>query len=246
VFPAPAPASGGSSLAVFNGTSPNGTWSLYVADDAAVDTGAFSLGFCVNVTAGGTPPTATPTRTPTPVPPTATPTPVRPTATPTPTPPPTATPAPALCRNVTLPIPDGNATGVTDTFVIGASGTIQDLNASVLISHTWVGDLAVTLTHLDTGKSQVIIDRPGVPASTFGCSGDNINAALDDEAAAAVESQCQSAGTAIAGTFRPNNPLSIFDGDSLAGTWTLKVADLAGSDIGTLTQWCLAPATLSR
>jgi subtilisin-like proprotein convertase family protein len=242
-FPAPAPASGGSALSVFNGTVPNGTWSLYVVDDAAQDVGTFSQGFCVNVTAGGTPPTATPTRTPTPVPPTATPT-VTATATATLTPSPTPTPPSAvLCRNVSLAIPDGNATGVTDTFVVGASGTIQDLNASVVINHTWVGDLVVTLTHVDTGKSGVIIDRPGVPGSTFGCGGDNINATLDDEAALAAETSCNSTTGLTSGPYRPNTVLSAFDGDNLSGTWTLKVVDAAAADIGTLTQWCLVPAT---
>jgi subtilisin-like proprotein convertase family protein len=46
----------------------------------------------------------------------------------------------------------------------------------------------------------------------------------------------------IAGTFTPNNPLSVFDGQSLAGTWRMTVQDFAGGDTGTLVEWCLAPA----
>ncbi|HWM23762.1 MAG TPA: proprotein convertase P-domain-containing protein [Chthoniobacterales bacterium] len=42
-FPAPAPAPAGTSvLSVFNGTNPNGTWSLYVVDDASDDMGQIS------------------------------------------------------------------------------------------------------------------------------------------------------------------------------------------------------------
>ena len=43
VFPAPAPdaSSAGSSLSVFDGTDPDGTWQLFVIDDAATDGGAF-------------------------------------------------------------------------------------------------------------------------------------------------------------------------------------------------------------
>ena len=54
-FPAPAPTSTPASpyaatLASFNNTNPNGTWSLYVVDIAAGDTGSISGGWCLNFT----------------------------------------------------------------------------------------------------------------------------------------------------------------------------------------------------
>jgi subtilisin-like proprotein convertase family protein len=150
---------------------------------------------------------------------------------------------PSLCRTPNLAIPDNNATGVTDTLIVGTSGSLSDVNASVQINHTWVGDLIVTLTHVDTSKSAIIIDRPGRTVSGFGCSGDNINATLDDQASTPVENVCGSGSPAIQGTFGPNNPLSVFNGDSIAGTWRLKVVDAEAGDVGTLLQWCLVPTT---
>ncbi len=53
-FPAPAPAPTGATyntpLAVFNGTNPNGTWNLYIRDDAAIDTGSISGGASLIIT----------------------------------------------------------------------------------------------------------------------------------------------------------------------------------------------------
>ena len=68
-FPAPAPApAGGSVLSVFNGTAPNGTWSLYVVDDAGADLGSFAGGWAVNISTNtgtcATPTPGTPTPTP--------------------------------------------------------------------------------------------------------------------------------------------------------------------------------------
>ncbi len=51
-FPAPAPApSSATALATFNGTDPNGDWSLYVYDDAGGDIGNISGGWCVDISA---------------------------------------------------------------------------------------------------------------------------------------------------------------------------------------------------
>jgi subtilisin-like proprotein convertase family protein len=61
-FPAPAPApSAATQLNVFNGTNPNGTWSLYVVDDSPGDLGQFQTGWCLVLAA--TTPTPTPTAT---------------------------------------------------------------------------------------------------------------------------------------------------------------------------------------
>ena len=49
-FPAPAPApSTATALATFNGSNPNGVWSLFVVDDAGADAGSIGGGWCLNI-----------------------------------------------------------------------------------------------------------------------------------------------------------------------------------------------------
>lgn len=62
-FDAPAPSAPyGSTLSVFNGTNPNGTWSLFVMDDEITDAGAMNDGWSITITT-----TAAPTDTVAPV-----------------------------------------------------------------------------------------------------------------------------------------------------------------------------------
>jgi hypothetical protein len=65
-FPPPAPSDpDGMELSVFDNTNPNGTWSLYVIDDAADDTGSISGGWSLDIStatpADTTPPSVTDT-----------------------------------------------------------------------------------------------------------------------------------------------------------------------------------------
>ncbi|MCP4361991.1 MAG: S8 family serine peptidase [Chloroflexi bacterium] len=176
---------------------------------------------CYNCVAGGPTPTATNT---------------------SPPPTPTNTPAPGACTTYTstdvpISMPNG-VTLISSNLTVNGSGTIDDLNVSVDMPHAWPGDLSFVLRHQDTGTAVTIIDRPGVPASTYGCSIDDILATLDDEAAAAVENQCAGSPPAINGTFIPNNSLSAFDGENGNGTWLLEVTDhYTSGDSGSLNGW---------
>lgn len=158
-----------------------------------------------------------------------------------------------VCSMPNVPIPDNTTGGgpgtVSDTITVPAGGSLSDLDFSTIATHTWVGDLKYVLTHVDTGTTVTLIDRPGVPATTFGCSGDNINATINDEGVDGnVETTCLAATPTIAGDLVGGDPantslLAAFDGENFAGDWTLTVSDNATGDTGTLNEWCLIPGS---
>lgn len=80
------------------------------------------------------------------------------------------------------------------------------------ISHSWIGDLTVTLVS-PAGTQSVLVDRPGLSTSaTYGTSQDDIRFTVDS-----VQ----------------------FWGESANGTWTLIVEDAIAGDPGTLNAWTL-------
>ena len=206
-------------------------------------------------------PTASPTATAT-----ATPTSTiapSPTATASASPSSTIAPSPsATCAPVTVSytgapvaIPDNNTTGVNLVVAVAGVGTISDLDfrfdgtvsspdplsTTVGVNHSWVGDMIFRLTS-PGGTTVTFYDRPGVPASTFGCSSNNLFAlTIDDEAGSALEGQCPGGTDAgpLTGTFSGNNPLSAFDGQNPNGNWTLTAIDAAGGDVGTVRAFSL-------
>jgi subtilisin-like proprotein convertase family protein len=110
-------------------------------------------------------------------------------------------------------IPDNNATGVTSTMTFAQTGTVAGIKVRVGITHTYQGDLQVSLIAPD-GTSVLLHNQSG--AGT-----DNINTEYPDLTA-------------------PAGALSAFTGKSIAGAWKLKVADLAAQDVGTLNSWTLS------
>ena len=144
-----------------------------------------------------------------------------------------------------VPITDNTPAGVdTQVAVAGAPTSITDVNfridgtgadASAGVDHSWAGDLILTLTS-PGGTSVVLIDRPGVPATTFGCSNDDyFGTTLDDAAGGGpIENVC---ANGMSGNFTPNNPLSAFNGQNANGNWTLNVSDNAAGDTGAVRLW---------
>jgi subtilisin-like proprotein convertase family protein len=141
--------------------------------------------------------------------------------------------------NNSIAIPDNNPGGIIDTIQIADTRIIVDLDVVLNIKHTWVGDLVARLTHVESGKSIDLIHRPGVPASDQGCWNNNVAAILDDDISSGVEGKCASEPAAISGIYIPNQALSVFDGDSIAGSWQLNVSDNSINDTGSLNGWCV-------
>lgn|GEM_PF-3510084 len=126
---------------------------------------------------------------------------------------------------------------VTSTLTVPDSGTITDVNLSISLTHTFMGDLSVTLTS-PGGTTIVLVNQ------TCG-SKDNMNVTVDDEAPAGnLLQNCTPTGPGseayVTGeSYRPRDPLSSFDGEDAAGTWTLTIYDNAFLDTGTLNGWSL-------
>lgn len=129
-------------------------------------------------------------------------------------------------------IPDDNPVGAD--FTGTATSTVNNITNVTLdleISHTWNGDLIVSLTSPE-GTTVVLVDRPGRTTTGFGCNEDGMQITLDDASGESIE-DCFGAEP-VTGTFAPNNPFSTFNGENPNGIWTLNISDNAGGDTGDL------------
>ncbi|MFH1438591.1 MAG: proprotein convertase P-domain-containing protein [Pseudomonadota bacterium] len=111
-----------------------------------------------------------------------------------------------------MEIPDNEASGRTSTITVPSDFAVSGVEAYVSISHEYIADLSVTLTS-PADTSCTLHDRSG------GGANDIIVTYPDPEA--------------------PDCDLSVFNGEDASGTWTLKVADMAGGTEGEFNGWIL-------
>jgi M6 family metalloprotease-like protein len=107
-------------------------------------------------------------------------------------------------------IPDNNGTGVTDKISIAQDGLIASAKVTLDITHTYIGDLRVTLL-TPWGDAIRLHDRTGSNA-------DNIQRSYDEAMLPALA------------TLRSRRT---------QGDWRLQVQDLAAADAGRLNRWAL-------
>src|SRR5262249_676697 len=116
----------------------------------------------------------------------------------------------ALTSSPALNIPDANPTGVSDKINAQADISISSVKVTVDITHTFIGDLRLTLTS-PAGGSVVLHDRNGGGT-------DNLQRTFD---------------------LSSTPGLGALTGKSAKGDWVLLVQDLAAADTGRFNRWDL-------
>ncbi len=129
------------------------------------------------------------------------------------------TTAGAINGTTTCAAPLRRTFSVTSNFIIG------DVDIGVLATHTWRGDMRMTLISPQGTRVQVVTGDTSDPR------GDNFNVRLNDGATTVVNTDGATrdhttTAPPYQNNFRPNNPLSTFNGQNSAGTWTLEICDL--------------------
>jgi autotransporter-associated beta strand protein len=139
-------------------------------------------------------------------------------------------------NNNTFSIPDIGSIESTNV-VAGFSGPVMKVAVSLYLTHTRDQDLTnISLIGPD-GTTVMLSAANGGSGQNYGsATNDASRTTFDDAAATAITS-----GTApFVGTFRPQSPLSAFNGStSVNGNWRLHLADGYSGSLGTLRAWSL-------
>ncbi|MFZ4543894.1 MAG: proprotein convertase P-domain-containing protein [Saprospiraceae bacterium] len=113
---------------------------------------------------------------------------------------------------------------------LGSNRVVTDMDVVIKLTHSFIGDLQVTLTSPNNKSVDLFKNMCG--------SNDNMEIRFDD---ASYQFQC---GSPSKGYYRlPLNYLSAFNDELVSGDWTLKVSDETPGDNGILQRWCLIPKT---
>jgi uncharacterized repeat protein (TIGR01451 family) len=110
-------------------------------------------------------------------------------------------------------------------FTVGTSFTVADVDLGVFATHSWRGDLRITLQAPDGTRVQL------VDGNTNTISGNNFNVLLNDSATQTVntDSATGNHSTVAPPPFQnnliPNSPLYAFNGKNSQGTWRLEICD---------------------
>ena len=136
----------------------------------------------------------------------------------------------ASSTNVPLDILDLKTT--QSQITVGNLGSVFDVQVTLDISHTYVGDLDVYLTS-PSGRRVELFTNVG------GQYNDLNDITFSDDAARSI-TELNFNDLPYTGTWRPESNLSFLNGEDALGIWTLSVSDTVAGDQGTLNSWSLS------
>lgn len=119
-----------------------------------------------------------------------------------------------------------NATQAMSLTAAGGPSTLTNVTVLVNITHTYVGDLVLTLIS-PTGTSIIL-------TAGNGGSGDNFTKTDFDDGAATAITSIGSGDAPFTGLYAPEETLATLAGEDSNGNWTLQVEDTVNGDQGTI------------
>ena len=115
-----------------------------------------------------------------------------------------------------IAIPDKDPGGIVSRIIFNDFGKIVSLKVNVKVTHTWIGDLLISLTGPDGQRIDL--------HTRSGGSSNDLDVVYDVS----------------------NTPgLSVFSGNDINGVWSLEVSDNAQRDVGDLNEWSIEAEILS-
>ena len=153
-------------------------------------------------------------------------------------------------------IPDAITSHVTPgvltlTGVVSGGGTVNNIAVTTDLTHTWVGDISMTITS-PMGTTVDLVFRAGqTGATSFGDSSDFGGAYTWADGGAGFWAAAAAAGSTVAvppgtyaasGNLNAASSLAALNGESADGVWTLVVRDWGGGDTGSVNSWSITPA----
>jgi subtilisin-like proprotein convertase family protein len=152
-------------------------------------------------------------------------------------------------------IPENNSAGVSVDIIFSDARLITgNLSVSIhSLNHSWMGDLTATVTHIDTGITVNLFQRPGRTITGNGCSDDFNGSYTFSDSGAVTLAACNASSAAVLppGTYRASDDStgvdevavilsSAFTGQAAGGTWRLFMSDVVSGDTGSFANWTVS------
>lgn len=138
----------------------------------------------------------------------------------------------------------GTTADLVRTFNVSGLSPVTDLNVGLIASHTWRGDIRMTLTSPGgtVGPIEILFPDTGNSGND-----DDYNIEIDDEGPIAANSGAHDIGNDVSvppyqfwvtsnSPTSPSTVLSAFDGIDPNGTWTMRLCDDFAGEDGTFIQ----------
>lgn len=155
--------------------------------------------------------------------------------------------------NVTpLPIPDNAPSPATSTIAAaGLADQIGRVRLTTFITHTFPGDLEVTLRSPAGTVSTIAYRRAGTADNVFNGTlwddeadpGNPVPFPANVFAASNLVTDTTFTANVVKATLVPEEAMAAFNGENPNGTWTLSIRDSASGDTGVLERWSLEIGT---